>query len=66
MDNMLIDYCNKEFFRKTDNDENEVRKDKKAFQRLKIKCENAKKLLNTINQAIINVDNFYKDEDFYV
>ena len=59
-DNMLIDYCIKEFCRRTDFDENEVRKDKKACQRLKIKCENAKKLLSTINQTIINVDNFYK------
>ena len=65
-DNMLIDYCIKEFCRRTDNDENEVRKDKKACQRLKIKCENAKKLLSTINQTIINVDNFYKDEDLCV
>ena len=65
-DNMLIDYCIKEFCRRTDNDENEIRKDKKACQRLKIKCENAKKLLSTINQTIINVDNFYKDEDLCV
>ena len=65
-DNMLIDYCIKEFCRRTDFDENEVRKDKKACQRLKIKCENAKKLLSTINQTIINVDNFYKDEDLCI
>ena len=42
-DNMMIDYCIKEFCRRTEFDENEVRKDKRACHRLKIKCENAKK-----------------------
>ena len=65
-DNMMIDYCIKEFCRRTDFNENEVRKDKKACQRLKVKCENAKKLLSSINQIIINVDNFYKEEDLCI
>ena len=65
-DNMMIDYCIKEFCRRTDFDEKEVRKDKKACHRLKVKCENAKKLLSTINQIIINVDNFYGEEDLYI
>ena len=65
-DNMMIDYCIKEFCRRTDYDENEVRKDKKACHRLKIKCENAKKLLSSINETIINVDNFYGEEDLCV
>ena len=65
-DNMMIDYCIKEFCRRTEFDENEVRKDKRACHRLKIKCENAKKLLSTINQIIINVDNFYGDEDLCI
>ena len=65
-DNMMIDYCIKEFCRRTDYDENEVRKDKKACHRLKIKCENTKKLLSSINETIINVDNFYGEEDLCV
>ena len=65
-DNMLIDYCIKEFCRRTEVEESEIRKDKRACQRLKIKCENAKKLLSIKNETIINVDNFYKDEDLCV
>ena len=65
-DNKLIDYCIKQFCKDTENDEKEVRKDKKACHRLKIKCENAKKLLSTKNEIIINVDNFYKEEDLCI
>ena len=65
-DNKLIDYCIKEFCKETQNDEKEVRKDKKACHRLKIKCENAKKLLSTKNEIIINVDNFYKEDDLCI
>ena len=65
-DNMLIDYCIKEFCRHTDNDENEIRKDKKACQRLKIRCENAKKLLSIKNDIIIDLDNFFNEDDLYI
>ena len=65
-DNMLIDYCIKEFCKRTENNENEVRKDKRACHRLKIKCENAKKLLSIKNETIINVDNFYNEDDLCV
>ena len=65
-DNMLIDYCIKEFCRSTDNDENEVRKDKNACQRLKIKCENAKKLLSIKNNIIIDLDNFFNEDDLCI
>ena len=65
-DNKLIDYCLKQFCKDTQNDENEVRKDKRACHRLKIKCENAKKLLSTKNEIIINVDNFYKEDDLCI
>ena len=65
-DNMLIDYCIKEFCKRTENNENEVRKDKRACHRLKIKCENAKKLLSIKNETIINVDNFYNEDDLCI
>ena len=66
VDNMLINYCIKEFCRRTENDENEVRKDKKACRRLKIKCENAKKLLSIKNEAVISVDNFFNEDDLCI
>ena len=65
-DNMLIDYCIKEFCRRSGFDEKDVRKDKKACERLKIKCESAKKFLSIKNEAIVNVDNFKGDEDLSV
>ena len=65
-DNMLINYCIKEFCRRTENDENAVRKDKKACRRLKIKCENAKKLLSIKNDTVISVDNFFNEDDLCI
>ena len=65
-DNKLIDFCIKDFCLKTGNKEEMVRQDKKSCKRLKIKCENAKKLLSVTKQTIINVENFYGKEDLFV
>ena len=65
-DNKLIDYCINEFCKSTGNKEEDVRADKKACKRLKIKCENAKKLLSIMNETIINIDNFYGKSDLMI
>ena len=65
-DNKLIDFCIKDFCIKTGNKEEMVRQDKKSCKRLKIKCENAKKLLTVTQQTIINIENFYGKEDLFV
>jgi molecular chaperone DnaK (HSP70) len=62
-DNKLIDFCISEFCKTTGNQEERVRQDKKSCKRLKIKCENAKKLLSVTKETIINIDNFYGNED---
>ena len=62
-DNKLIDFCIKEFCKQTGNKEENVRQDKKSCKRLKIKCENAKKLLSVTTETFINIDNFYGKED---
>jgi len=62
-DNKLIDFCIKEFCKLTGNKEENVRQDKKSCKRLKIKCENAKKLLSITTETFINIDNFYGKED---
>ena len=62
-DNKLIDFCIKEFCKQTGNKEENVRQDKKSCKRLKIKCENAKKLLSITTETFINIDNFYGKED---
>ena len=65
-DNRLIDYCINEFCKSTGYKEEDIRADKKACKRLKIKCENAKKLLSIMNETIINIDNFYGQSDLMI
>ena len=67
-DNKLVDYCIKEFCKKTKNNEDLIYKDKRAIERLKYKCEIAKKILSRkdTENAIINVDDFYNNEDICI
>ena len=65
-DNKLIDYCISEFCKNTSYKEENVRQDKKACKRLKIKCENAKKMLSITKKTVITVENFFKTDDLIV
>ena len=65
-DNKLIDYCIQEFCKQTGIKEEDIKKDKKSCKRLKIKCENAKKMLSITKETIINVDNFYDKNDLFI
>ena len=62
-DNKLVDYCINEFCKETMIDKNIIYKDKKAIQRLKYKCEIAKKILSRNDNVVINVDEFINNED---
>ena len=62
-DNRLVEFCADEFQRKHSID---FRQNKKAFLRVKIACENAKKLLSSSNEAIIEVEHLIDDYDLYV
>ena len=62
-DNKLVDYCIKDFCQKLKINEEDVYKDKKAVQRLKFKCEIAKKIMSRRENVVINVDDFYGKED---
>ena len=62
-DNKLVDYCIKDFCQKFKFNEEDVYKDKKAIQRLKFKCEIAKKIMSRRENVVINVDDFYAKED---
>ena len=62
-DNKLVDYCVKKFCQKTNKKEEFIKNNIKAYKRLKVKCENAKKLLSISNESIINMDNFDYEED---
>ena len=65
-DNRLIDFCINQFCNNTGYKEEEIRKDKKAGKRLKIKCEHAKKLLSIMKETVINIDNFYGKNDLMI
>ena len=65
-DNKIIDFCINEFCKVTGHKEEEIRQDKQACKRLKIKCENSKKLLSIMNETVINIDNFYGQEDLII
>ena len=54
-DNKLIDFCIKDFCKKTGNKEENIRQDKKICKRLKIKCENAKKLLMETSLSVAEI-----------
>jgi len=58
-DNELVDYI----IEKTKFNEKEIKKDKKAMKKLKISCENIKKILSSSEQTILRIQNFYKNED---
>ena len=57
-DNELVKY----FLNKTDNEE-EIKKDKKAMKRLKVACENIKKILSSSESTTLRINNFFKDQD---
>ena len=65
-DNKLIDYCINEYCKQTGDNPQNVRQNKRSCKRLKIKCENAKKLLSISRETIINVENFIGNNDLFV
>ena len=62
-DKILMDYCIDYFCEDTGQNKADILNDYRACRRLKIKCENAKKLLSIKNSAIIQIDNFYQEND---
>ena len=62
-DNILVDFCITEFCEKTKIEKEIIYKNKKSLQNLKLKCEIAKKILSEKEDVIINVCDFYNNED---
>ena len=62
-DNKLVDYCIKEFCQKLGINEDIIYQNKRAIQRLKCRCEYAKKILSRREIVVINVDDFFENED---
>ena len=62
-DKMLMDHCINLFCKEYNIDKNDILNDYKALRRLKIKCESSKKLLSLKKEVIIQIDNFYQEND---
>ena len=57
-DNALVDYVIKK-----QNINIEITKNKEAMKRLKVACENIKKILSSTTETTLRINNFYTDED---
>ena len=58
-DNELVKY----FLKKAKCNEKEIKNDKQAIKKLKVSCENIKKILSTSEETTLRIQNFYKNED---
>jgi len=61
--NRLIDYCVKDFEKKTSLN---IMKNPKAFRRLRIQCEKAKITLSSAKQVTIDLEAIMDDKDLYI
>ena len=67
-DNLLYNYCIDYFCAKNNINQNELLQkiDIKSKRKLKIKCENVKKMFNIKSKVTISIENFYEEEDLYL
>ena len=65
-DDILKDYCIDFFCKNNKINKEELKKDSNALRRLKIKCENAKKILSIKNKATILINNFYNNKNLII
>ena len=64
-DNKLVDHFLDEFCRKMEENKEEIKKDKKAIKRLKIACENIKRVLSIEKETTLCLNNFYNNQDIF-
>ena len=62
LDNKLMEYCLDSFSKIVKVSKEEIKKNYKSIQRLKIACEKTKKILSIKEEDTIYVENFYKEE----
>ena len=62
-DTNLLDYCKKEFQRKTKKD---ISGDARALRRLRTACERAKRTLSSGAQTTIEIDSLFESEDLFM
>ena len=62
-DNKLVEYVLDQFCSKTHESKKKIKEDKKAIKKLKISCENIKRILSTNEETTISITNFYNGND---
>ena len=58
-DNVLVNF----FLKKRKENEKEIRQDKKALKRLKVACENIKKILSISTSTTLRINNLFNNQD---
>lgn len=66
LDNILVEYCLDNFAANINIDKNNIRKNYKSMQKLKIVCEQTKKNLSFKENEIIFIEEFYNQESLSV
>ena len=61
-DNQLMEYCLNDFSNKNRIPKEDIKKNYKCMQRLKIACERSKKMLSTKDEDTIYIEDFYNEE----
>jgi L1 cell adhesion molecule like protein len=62
-DNKLVELILDKFCAKTKFSKEEIKKDRKAIKKLKISCENIKRVLSSSDETTLSLNNFYKNCD---
>ena len=62
-DNILVDYFLDKFCRKMNESKKKIREDKKVIRKLKIACENIKRVLSSNEETTLFISNFYNKND---
>ena len=62
-DNKLVEFILDKFCSKMKYSKEEIKKDQKAMKKLKISCENTKRVLSSSDETTLSIKNFYKDSD---
>ena len=64
-DNKLAEFVLEDFCKNDDESIEKIRKDKKSIKRLKIACENIKKVLSYKVETLLCINNFYNNKDIF-
>ena len=64
-DNKLVEYILDKFCQKMNESKEEIKKNKKCIKKLKIKCENIKRILSKREETTLFVNNFYNNNNIF-